>query len=286
MGSKALVEPGVLLQERYRLVALLDAGNMGFVWRGQDESLSRPVAVKFPHAEHLATPGFRERFEREVRRLVQLEHSHIVPIYDAGRLEGVPYAVLAFLTGGNLEQRLAGRGAGAPRRLPAADLRAWLPDVAGALDFIHSQGVVHRDVKPANILFDSAGSAHMSDFGLSKALFGENSLTPSQAMVGSPSYVPPEAVRQDLDEMKPTGRYDQYSLATVVFEVLSGDLPFASGTPATVLMRKAREKPFSLGRVVPGLSVPLVAAVDRALSGDPAERFPSCSEFCAEALRG
>ena len=281
------LRPGMLLKERYRVDASLDSGAMGSIWRGEDVTLGRPVAIKVPHPEHLLLPGFRERFEREVRRLVSLGHPHIVPIYDAGRLEpsGVPYAVMAFLTGGNLEQRLSGKGTGTPPRLPPGDLAAWLLEIAKALDFIHAQGVIHRDVKPANILFDGAGTACVSDFGLSKALFGgEQSLTPSNTMVGSPAYVPPEAVRQDDDAEKPTGRYDQYSLATVVYEVVSGDLPFASGSPATVLLRKAREKPYSLGAVVPGLPPSLVAAVDRALSLEPADRFPTCAAFAAAAL--
>lgn len=277
----------MLLKERYRVGEPIDGGAMGSISRGEDEVLGRPVAIKVPHEEHLLLPGFRERFEREVRRLVALSHPHIVPIYDAGRIEpsGVPYAVMAFLPGGNLEQRLATKGTGAPPRLPPADLAAWLPEVAKALDFIHGQGVIHRDVKPANILFDGADVAYVSDFGLSKALFGgERSLTPSNTMVGSPSYLAPEAVKHDEDGATPTGRYDQYGLATVVYEVISGGLPFPSGSPAAVLLRKAREAPYSLARVAPWASASLVVAVDRALSMEPADRFPSCAAFAAAAL--
>ena len=283
MEPPATLDVGTKLKDRYRIDALLDRGDMGSVWRGQDEVLGRPVVVKIPHREHLDVPGFLERFEREVKRLVALQHSHIVPIYDAGRFEGTPYAVLAFLTGGNLARRVENRGLGEPKRLPAHDLRTWLADVAGALDFIHAQRVIHRDVKPANILFDGDGRAHVSDFGISKSLTGENSLTPSECMVGTPSYVPPEAIRLEVESSPPSGRFDQYSLATVVYEVVSGYLPFSSGSVATVLLRKAREKPASLGRIAPGTPASLVAAVDRALSIAPEDRYDSCGGFAAAA---
>ena len=187
-GADSLV--GRLLEGRYRVARLLGSGGMGSVHLATDEKMDRRVVVKIPHALFLDEPGFRERFVKEIRALTQLEHPHVVKALDAGTVDGVPFAILQFLGGGSLADRIAGRGG----RLTLAEVCKWLPAVAGALDFIHRQGIVHRDVKPGNVLFDREGHVFLADFGIAKALRGsETGLTQTGMMPGSPDYMAPEA---------------------------------------------------------------------------------------------
>jgi serine/threonine protein kinase len=156
---------------RYRVAALLGEGGMGSVFRAHDAHLNAEVVIKVPKPGLLADPNFAPRFGREVRSLVRLAHAHVVRILDVGEHEGLPFAVMQFLAGGSLRQRLEG-SSGAGTAAALADLASWLPDVANALDYIHSQGYVHRDVKPDNILFDGIGHVCLGDFGIAKALAG------------------------------------------------------------------------------------------------------------------
>jgi len=278
---RPVLAPGYVLRDRYVVEELMGEGAMASVWRARDRHLDRPVAVKVPRDEWSSSPAFVERFSREVRRLVGLEHPHIVRLYDLLEQDGRTIAVLAYLDGGNLRDRIARAGAGRPLRLPAGDLAAWLPTVASALDFIHARGVVHRDVKPENILFDAAGHAHVADFGIAKAKGVEESLTPSNRFVGTPGYLAPEALRTlDL-----TPQADQYALATSAFETVAGAAPFPPGAlPASVARRIAEDAPRA-SQVAPDASIPaaLDAALARALARDPSARFPSCAAFAAAA---
>jgi eukaryotic-like serine/threonine-protein kinase len=271
-----------VLKGRYIIEELKAEGAMGSVWRALDRDVDRPVAIKFPSSYCLDDRSFRERFAREIRRLVAFEHPNIVRIYDVGEHSRFPFAVLAFLEGGNLRDRVARRGAGDPRRLPADDLRSWLPAVAGALDFIHARGVIHRDVKPENILFDIADNAYLADFGLSKARGLEISLTPDAQLVGTVNYMAPEAILEDAA----AAAFDQYSLATVVAEMLTGALPFSGAHIATVLRRRVDEDAPTIRELCPSaaFSLPLSRAVARALSRKPADRFASCREFAQAAV--
>ena len=276
------VRPGTVLKSRYVVEELMAEGSMGSVWRGLDSDVDRPVAIKIPSEDCRKVEEFRERFAREVRRLIVFEHPHIVRIYDVGEHAGVPFAVLAYLEGGNLRERLTRRGRSEPRRLPVDDLRAWLPAVAGALDFIHARGVVHRDVKPENLLFDAAGHAYLADFGLSKARGLEASLTPNEHLVGTGNYMAPESIREDVL----TPAFDQYSLATVVAEMLTGSLPFAGAHWATILRRRMDEDAPTIRELCPsgGFTVELSNAVARGLAREPAQRFATCGAFAAAVV--
>src|SRR5262249_51841221 len=172
--------------------------------------------LKFPMAHDLAEKDhdFRERFGREIRSLVTLSHPHIVKIFDVGEFRGFPFVVMPYLAGGSLKDRMASGPAGKLEPMPLLSLGDWLLEVAKALDFIHSQHYIHRDVKPANILFDRHGNGFLGDFGIIKALTSEtadwkgNSLTAPGFLVGTPNYVAPEVVMgRPFD-----GRVDQYSL--------------------------------------------------------------------------
>ena len=285
-GGAAAERPdgsGRVLDGRYRVERVLGAGGMGTVYLARDERMGRPVVVKVPHARLLDDEGFRRRFAHEVRALTDLPHPHVVKVLDAGeapeegRTVPVPYAVLEYLDGGSLKERFS-RGPSS-----CEDVLAWLPGVASALDFIHAQGVVHRDVKPGNILFDRSGHAIVADFGIAKALGDlDTGLTQTGATPGSPDYMAPEVALGG--SIGPS--YDQYALAVVVYEALSGALPHggAADTPVRVLYRKAAEAPRALAIAAPTVPAAVAHAVMRALARDPGDRYASCTAF-AQALR-
>lgn len=263
---------GATLDGRYHVESVLGQGGMGTVYRARDSRLDRVVVVKVPHPKFLAEDGFRERFERETRSLLQLEHPHVVKVLDLGSHRGVPYTVLQYLPGGSLEDRLRDAGG----RLPPQRVGLWLPSIAQALDFVHARGVIHRDVKPGNVLFDEAGHAYLADFGIAKALGGlESGLTQTGMTPGSPHYMAPESVR-GADALPAA---DQYALAAMVYEALSGRLPFKGATAIEVLLLKQTG-------VVPAIDASVVSprvssVVLRGLERDPTRRFASCFAFAA-----
>ncbi len=269
---------GQTLLGRYRVEATLGHGGMGTVYRAFDERLGRAVVVKVPRAEVLVDERLRERFLTEVRDLSAHEHPHILGILDFGEHEGVPFAVLQHLGGGDLSTRLDEGVQG------AADVLAWLSPLASALDYVHEKGCLHRDVKPGNILFDEMGHPFLADFGIATVLdhvvqdetAPRRGLTATGGIVGSGAYSPPEAVdRQFLPA------FDQYSLATVVYLALAGDLPFEGDTAEALLIAKYSGAPRPLETLEGGPAVaPEVAAVvARALARDPHDRFESCRAF-------
>lgn len=268
---------GRTLLGTYRVDRRLAEGGMGAVYLAQDQNLGRRVVVKVPHVRFLAEPGFRARFRREITELVRLEHPSIVRILAQGEEDEVPFFVLQYLGGGSLEDRLA-RGTSSPEQVVP-----WLQRVAETLDYVHGQGVVHRDVKPGNILFDEQGHVFLSDFGVVKALEADPDgpeLTEAGTGVGSPVYMAPE---QALGQ--PTGpSADQYALASTVYEALVGEPPFGRGSAVEVVVRKARGTAPSAREKCPALPEACAAALARALSTDPAARFPWCVAF-VEAFR-
>jgi formylglycine-generating enzyme required for sulfatase activity len=271
---------GRTLGGRYRVDRKIGAGGMGAIYKGQDVELGVAVVVKVPHVRLLVEDGFLARFDREIRQLVHLDHPHVVRILGRGEEEGIPYFVLPFLEGGSLEDRLA---AAPGRRQTVPETLLWLGPVAETLDFIHGRGVVHRDVKPANILFHATGTAYVSDFGIAKALAaGDSGLTMTGHGVGTPQYMAPEqAMGRDL-----SGAADQYALAATLYEALRGAPPFAGNTPLEIAVRKEKEPPPPIQDHVPGLPKEAARAVMRALSRDPGKRFASCVEFARAFARG
>jgi formylglycine-generating enzyme required for sulfatase activity/serine/threonine protein kinase len=268
---------GRTLDGRYRVESELGRGGMGTVYLAFDTRMERRVVVKVPEPRFLDDPGFRGRFEREVRSQVQLSHPHIVGVLDGGTEGDVPYVVLTYLDGGSLKDRIDAAGG----RLAPAKVLAWLPDVARALDNVHEDEVVHRDVKPANILFDGKGNVFLADFGIAKALGEQDTgLTQTGTTPGTPDYMAPEAALDvGLD-----GRADQYALGVVVYRALAGRVPITSTNPFAVLTKKALEDPEPLARAAPGVSDEVSRVVMRALSRDRDQRYPDCARF-AEAFR-
>ena len=275
---------GQTLTGRYRVTEQLGEGGMGVVYKARDQRLGCDVVLKVPHASMAADPDFVARFTREIRSLVQLSHPHIVKVNDVGSHAGLPFAIMQFLPGGNLRQKQT-RG-GERVALAPGDLRAWLPQVAAALDFIHERHYVHRDVKPENILFDQAGHAFLADFGIVKALGAEDkkrqtALTGTGMVLGTPHYLAPEIIAGKTFD----GRADQYALAVTVYELLCGHVPFDGASGPVVYALHLTQPPPSLESAAAGLPAPLCAAVHRGLLKDPGQRFPTCAAF-AEAVLG
>jgi serine/threonine protein kinase len=274
---------GLTLDGRYAVTAKLGEGGMGLVYRAKDARLNCDVVVKVPRAAMLEYAGFRRRFKDEVGALVKLAHPHVVKVTDFGQHDGVPFAVMQFLQAGSLEDRRPKDADGHPKAVAPRSLEGWLLPVAEALDFIHKQGYVHRDVKPANILFDAYKNAYISDFGVAKAVAGNKSegtgITGAGLVLGTPTYMAPElATGEPFD-----GRIDQYALAITVYELLAGRPPF-DGPPMTVLIKHKTEIAPALATARPGTSAGISAAIAKALSKDPAQRYPTCAAFAKVVL--
>lgn len=278
---------GSIVAGRYRIISRLGAGGMGVAYRAWDERGGVPVVIKSPKQAFLEDPAFAERFYREIRLLQGLDHPHIVPIVDVGEHDGLPFVVLRFLPGGSLSNRRLRDEKGKPKQNPAGMLHLWLPAVAEALDHVHAHGVVHRDVKPANVFFDAFWGAYLGDFGIAKiieesdAFDREQTLTATHMGIGTPEYMSPE---QFTPKAVIDGRADQYALAVTVYEMLAGARPFTGATAHLIVEVTTTPAPPLLGSRY-DLPLSLTDAVHRGLSKRPADRFNTCREFVADALR-
>jgi formylglycine-generating enzyme required for sulfatase activity/serine/threonine protein kinase len=278
---------GQTIAGRYRTISRLGAGGMGTAYRAWDEQDGVPVVIKIPKKVFLEDPKFAERFHREIRLLQGLKHPHIVPIVDVGTHEGLPFVVMRFLPGGSLSNRRLRDDQGKVRPNPPGMLHLWLPAVAEALDYVHSQGVVHRDVKPANIFFDASWGAYLGDFGIAKVVEEsdtfekEHTLTATHMGIGTQEYMCPE---QFTPKAVIDGRADQYALAVMAYEMLAGTRPFTGATAHLIVEVTTQAAP-RLDRQRSGLPSSLVQAVHRGLAKRPQERFGTCREFADEVLR-
>ncbi len=260
--------------DRYQIISELGRGGMATVYLAHDPRFGRDVAIKILPRELLHNPLFRERFEREARAIARIEHSAIVPVHDYGEDNGQPFLVMRYMPGGSLADRIARQGA-----LPLEDIRAVLDRVAAALDAAHRLGIIHRDVKPANILFDSYGEAYLSDFGIVKLSEGVTQLTGS-VMVGTPAYTAPEMAGGDGI----TPLVDVYALGVTLFQMLTGRLPYEAGSPLGMLMAHVNRPVPDVRLLRPGLPDAVQAVIERALAKKPGDRYQSAGAL-AEALR-
>jgi CHASE2 domain-containing sensor protein len=265
---------GVRLEER------IGGGGMGDVFRGEQPALARTVAVKVIAPALAADGRYRERFARESRLAAAIDHPHVLPIYDAGEDQGRLYLVMRYVQGADLGRRL---GLGGPLDLETT--AEVIAQVASALDAAHAHGLVHRDVKPANILIADrpAGPPHcyLADFGISRDLEASEDLTRTGALMGSVDYVAPEMVQEGRGD--PAG--DVYALGCVAFECLAGRPPFRRGSDVSTLWAHVNEPPPVLSDRLPAASVELDAVLARALAKDPQDRWPTCGAL-ANALAG
>ena len=289
--SAGLLDPEFLIgaslaDDRFKVVARLGAGSMAVVYRAFDHRLETEVVIKVPKKHKLQELGLRERFRRECRLLVQLQHPNIVSILDVGLHRNVPFVVMQYLSGGCLLDKMQTRN-GQPTALPVDSIRSWLLEIAKALDFAHQRQVVHRDVKPANILFDETGNAFLSDFGLTKIMHGEpdeNAADETAAgfVVGTANFIAPEIVLgADYD-----GRADQYSLGITVYNTLVGAPPMLGKTPSATMVNQTRRVLPLVSEVRKAVSVATALALAKAISKKPEARFATCVEFAQAAIAG
>ncbi len=260
----------------YEIEEQIGRGGMAVVYRALDAKLRRKVALKVLPPELAFRPEVRTRFLREAEMSARLSHPHIVPIYSVDEADGLVYFAMGLVEGESLAARLAHEP-----RPPLEFVRRVLREVAGALHYAHRQGVVHRDVKPDNILIEAAtGRALVTDFGIARAAEGDQRLTVTGIAVGTPAYMSPE---QAMGEREVDGRADIYALGIVGYQMLAGELPFqASNTPA-MLMKHLSERPRPLSQVRGDLPPNLVQAIDRALAKGRDERWVDAQAF-ADAL--
>ena len=270
---------------RFEVQAQLGTGGMGLVWLAHDHHLDCDVVIKAPRPE-VFTGSAIARFTREIRSLVRLHHPHIVKILDVGEHDNLPFVVLHYLAGGSLRSRQQHNHDQTPRPMPFESLCDWLEPIASALDFIHEQGYVHRDVKPDNILFDPHGHAYLADFGVAKLLsadeggYNVTSVTAAGAVVGTPFYMAPELVEDRAFD----GRADQYALAVTIHELLAGQVPFDGAYRAAVLMAHTTLEPPLLSDVVPAIPRRLALAVKQALAKKVEDRHLDCGSFAGVVL--
>ena len=251
----------------YRIVGLLGRGGMADVYRAEDERLGREVALKAVPPEFARDPERVERFEREVRAAANLTHPNIVTVYEFGQGAGQHFYTMALMPGGDLKARVRAH----PDGMPPEEARAVAAAMARALDYAHRQGFVHRDVKPENILFGEDGSAQLTDFGIARAMSSGTRMTATGMSIGSPHYMSPEQARgKEVD-----GRSDLYSLGVVLYEMLTGRVPFDAADTLAVAYAHVNDP-------VPELPPALAASqpvMDRLLAKSPDDRFASAADL-------
>ncbi len=263
----------------YRIDGIAGRGGMGVVYRAWDPSLDRPVALKLLPTELSDDEAFRARFLRETRLAAAIDHPNIIPIYEAGDDGGVLFLAMRLVDGVDLDRRLAA----GPLDVPATV--ALLAPVASALDVAHAGGLVHRDVKPANILVggspSGAESVYLTDFGLTKQRDSESGLTRTGSFLGTVEYMAPE----QIDGRAVTAATDEYALACTAYRCLTGHLPFERDTPIAMAMAHLKEPPPRVSTFQPDIPIAVDAAIARGMAKDPSERFASCRELVGAVER-
>src|SRR6476661_4664400 len=259
------------LEPQYRLERELGRGGMGVVFLATDTTLDRRVAIKVVHPELAAHQSIVRRFLAEARTIARLRHPNIVAVHTAGTADGLLYYVMDEVEGESLRQRLAREG-----RIDPAEAGRIVADLAAALDAAGRAGVVHRDVKPENVLLDRhSGRALLADFGIARAMVAEGGVSTGQGVaVGTPAYMSPEqAAGEEVDR-----RSDLYSLGVVAYEILAGHPPF-QGPNRVVVSKHIAERPTPVDRLRPDVPRPLAAAIMRALEKQPADRWQTGDAF-------
>ncbi|HUN23800.1 MAG TPA: serine/threonine-protein kinase [Anaerolineales bacterium] len=256
----------------YRIIALLGQGGMAQVFRAEHAVMEREVALKELLPVFLSEPQAEARFLREAKLLAKLEHSAIVPIYDSGKDEQSQrlYLVMRLMKGGSLDDRLKAKG-----KLSVIEYLPILQRVVQALTFAHKNNVVHRDLKPGNVMFDGEGQAYLSDFGIAHVAQQTVPMTATGARLGTPQYMAPEQFDSGLVD----GRTDQYALAVMSYQVLTGKRPFDADTLARLMKMHLLDAPPALTLPDAKLGDRINAVLQKALAKEPSERFTSCTAF-------
>ena len=260
---------GTLISERYRLDEKVGSGGMSSVYRAFDPTLERWVAIKLMHRDISNDPDQLERFRREARAVARLNHPHVVTVIDAGEDDGAPYIVFEYVEGETLKDRIRRLG-----RLPVSEAVAYAIEIGRALEAAHASKLVHRDVKPQNVLIDRDGRAKVTDFGIARSLEAQG-LTATGRVLGTTDYVSPEqALGHEV-----TGQSDIYSLGIVLYEMLTGETPFTADTQVAVAMKHVRDPLPDVQRRRPEISAALAAVVERATTKETQNRYPTVQEM-------
>ncbi|HEY5937837.1 MAG TPA: serine/threonine-protein kinase [Kofleriaceae bacterium] len=280
------VQVGELIAGKYRLEHEIGAGGMGVVYAATHIALDQRVALKFLLVEAARNPEMVERFMREARAAAKIQSEHVARVIDVGEREGMPYIVMEYLEGDDLENIVDVQGP-----LPVGDAVRYVLHTCEALAEVHVQGIVHRDIKPANLFVaaraDGTCIVKLLDFGISKVapVWTEqgkgHSLTQTSAVIGSPRYMSPEQLRSSRDV---DTRSDVWALGVTLFELLGGDSPFAKGTMPEVCASILKDEPISLANLRPEIPAALEAVIRRCLAKEPAKRYDNVAEL-ATALR-
>jgi serine/threonine protein kinase len=253
---------------RYELREELGRGGMATVYRAYDPLFEREVALKILNRELLDDPQVRERFERETKIIAKLEHAAIVPVYDVGRDNNQLFFVMRYMSGGSLTERIQNRS------LSLSQMAHIIQRVATALDYAHDRGVIHRDLKPGNILFDEYNNAYISDFGIAKLTQAATKLTNS-GIIGTPTHMSPEQAKgEDVD-----GRSDIYSLGVILFEMLSGKTPYDATTPLGMAFKHATYPVPRILNVNPNLPAGIETVIEKVMAKERDQRYSSGVEF-------
>ncbi|MGH3911871.1 MAG: Stk1 family PASTA domain-containing Ser/Thr kinase [Pseudonocardiaceae bacterium] len=269
-----------LLSQRYELGETLGYGGMSEVHRGRDIRLGRDVAVKVLRADLARDPQFQHRFRKEAQNAAALNHPAIVAVYDTGETDSdygpLPYIVMEFVDGRTLRDIVKTEG-------PMDEQRALetMADVCAALDFSHRGGIIHRDVKPANIMITNSGAVKVMDFGIARALADGQGLTQTAAVIGTAQYLSPEQARGEPVD----ARSDVYAAGCVLYELITGEPPFTGESPVAVAYQHVREDPIPPSHQHPGVSPAMDAVVLRAMSKNPANRYQSAAEMRSDMVR-
>lgn len=257
---------------KYKIVEELGHGGMATVYLGYQEDVGRHVAVKVLPPHPGQSDQFVERFRLEARTIARLQHPHILPLYDYGDQDDVLFLVTPYIEGGTLRERIE------DGPLPLDEVAHYLRQISSALDFAHKNGVIHRDIKPGNVLLSGEGNASLADFGIVRMVEGGAGLTATDGVIGTPAYMSPEQGQGlPVDTCS-----DVYSLGSVVYEMVSGELPYSAETPMQILLKHISEPLPNIMDKVAGLPMALEPVMLRALAKDPPSRYQTASEFAAD----
>ncbi len=257
----------------YRIINQIGKGGMATVYKAYQASVDRYVAIKVLPSQLAESKEFAARFQQEARIIANLEHPHILPVFDYGESDGVAYLVMRYLDAGTLKDKME-----AGRPLPIAEIDRIFTQLTDALSYAHSHGVVHRDLKPSNALIDSQGNIFLTDFGIAKLLESASPrLTQTDAILGTPAYISPEqAQSRPVDQ-----RSDIYSLGIILYEMATGSVPFTADTPLAVLFKHIKDPLPLPSSLKPDIHPSIEKVILKALAKDPQDRFATAAEFLA-----
>ena len=254
----------------YEIVAPLGEGGMAAVYKAYQPAMERFVAVKVLSRTLVAESNeFTNRFQREAILLAQLQHPHILPVFDYGQKDGYSYIVMPFLQNGTLAELLQAR------RRTLSEIHEIMTQIGGALGYAHARGMIHRDVKPSNVLIDEQGNCLLTDFGLARMIQASDRLTSAGAIMGTPAYMSPEQGKGDSVD----GRSDLYSLGVIFYEMLTGQVPYQDTLPMMVVIKHIRDPLPSVRALAPELTDVIERVVNKSLAKEPDDRYQTAEDF-------